>query len=76
MINNHFALFQLPGKMLKTKKMCSLFSWQHAISYLLFFILVQYHPRGMIYDNQVLKMVINHRGLYNRSTDTKYHVPR
>jgi hypothetical protein len=34
MMNNHFARFQLPGKLLKTKKMCSLFSWQHAISYL------------------------------------------
>jgi hypothetical protein len=31
MINNHFARFQLPGNLLKTKKMCSLFSWQHAI---------------------------------------------
>jgi hypothetical protein len=36
MINNHFKLFQLPGILSKTKKMCSLFSWQHAISYLLF----------------------------------------
>jgi hypothetical protein len=35
MINNHFAKFQLPGNLLNTKKMCSLFSWQHAISYLL-----------------------------------------
>jgi hypothetical protein len=34
MINNHFARFQLPGKLLKTKKMCSLFSWQHAIFFL------------------------------------------
>jgi hypothetical protein len=34
MINNHFARFQLPGNLLKTKKMCSLFSLQHAISYL------------------------------------------
>jgi hypothetical protein len=34
MINNHFARFQLPGKLLKTKKMCSLFPWQHGISYL------------------------------------------
>jgi hypothetical protein len=33
MINNHFARFQLPGKLLKTKKMCSLFPWQHVISY-------------------------------------------
>jgi hypothetical protein len=39
MINNHFARFQLPGNSLKTKKMCSLFSWQHAISYLLRFAL-------------------------------------
>jgi hypothetical protein len=36
MINNHFARFQLPGNLLNTKKMCSLFSWQHAISYLFF----------------------------------------
>jgi hypothetical protein len=36
MINNHFARFQLPGKLLKTKKMCSLFLWQHGISYLFF----------------------------------------
>jgi hypothetical protein len=36
MINNHFARFQLPGNWLKTKKMCTLFSWQHAISYLFF----------------------------------------
>jgi hypothetical protein len=35
MTNNHFARFQLPGNLFKTKKMCSLFSWQHAISYLL-----------------------------------------
>jgi hypothetical protein len=34
MINNHFARFQLPRNLLKTKKMCFLFSWQHAISYL------------------------------------------
>jgi hypothetical protein len=34
MIKNHFKRFQLPGKLLITKKMCSLFSWQHAISYL------------------------------------------
>jgi hypothetical protein len=39
MINNHFARFQLPGVelvlyLLKTKKMCSLFPWQHGISYL------------------------------------------
>jgi hypothetical protein len=34
MINNHFARFQLTGNLFKTKKMCSLFSWQHAISYL------------------------------------------
>jgi hypothetical protein len=38
MINNHFARFQLPGNLLKTKKMCSLFSWQHAISYLFLFV--------------------------------------
>jgi hypothetical protein len=37
MINNHFELFQLSGNLLKTKKMCSLFSWQHAISYSLYF---------------------------------------
>jgi hypothetical protein len=37
MINNHFALFQLPGNLLKTKKMCSIFSWEHAISYLFCF---------------------------------------
>jgi hypothetical protein len=37
MINNHFPLFQLPGNLSKTKKMCSLFPWQHAISYLLIF---------------------------------------
>jgi hypothetical protein len=36
MINDHFARFRLPGNLLKTKKMCSLFSWQHAISYLFF----------------------------------------
>jgi hypothetical protein len=36
MMNNHFARFQLPGKLLKTKKMCSLFPWQHGISYLFF----------------------------------------
>jgi hypothetical protein len=35
MINNDFARFQLPGNLFKTKKMCSLFSWQHAISYLI-----------------------------------------
>jgi hypothetical protein len=40
MINNHFARFQLPGNLLKAKKMCSLFSWQHAISYLFSFALV------------------------------------
>jgi hypothetical protein len=34
MINNHFVRFQLPGNLLKTKKMCYLFSWPHAISYL------------------------------------------
>jgi hypothetical protein len=34
MINIHFARFQLPGNFLKTKKMCSLFPWQHVISYL------------------------------------------
>jgi hypothetical protein len=39
MINNHFTLFQLPGNLSKTKKMCSLFSWQHAISYLFSFLL-------------------------------------
>jgi hypothetical protein len=33
-INNYFARFQLPGKLLKTKKMCSLFPWQHGMSYL------------------------------------------
>jgi hypothetical protein len=32
MINNHFARFQLPDNLLKTKKTCSLFSLQHAIS--------------------------------------------
>jgi hypothetical protein len=37
MINNHFVRFKLLGNFLKTKKkMCSLFSWQHAISYLFF----------------------------------------
>jgi hypothetical protein len=41
MINNHFARFQLPGNLLKTKKMCSLFSWQHAISYLFFLSFIQ-----------------------------------
>jgi hypothetical protein len=34
MINSHFARFKLPGKLLKTQKMCSLFPWQHGISYL------------------------------------------
>jgi hypothetical protein len=34
MINNHFKLFQLPGKLSKTKKMYYLFPWQHVISYL------------------------------------------
>jgi hypothetical protein len=33
-INNHFPRLKLPGNLLKTKKMCSLFSWQDAISYL------------------------------------------
>jgi hypothetical protein len=42
MINNHFTLFQLPGNLLKTKKMCSLFSWQHAISFLFSFIILFY----------------------------------
>jgi hypothetical protein len=40
MINNHFARFQLPGKLLKTKKMCSLFPWLHGISYLLIICLI------------------------------------
>jgi hypothetical protein len=40
MINNRFTRFQLPGNLLKTRKMCFLFSWQHAISYLFFFFFV------------------------------------
>jgi hypothetical protein len=44
MINNHFARFQLPGNLFKTKKMCSLFSWQHAISYLLKFDILRVLP--------------------------------
>jgi hypothetical protein len=39
MINN-FKRFQLPGKLLKIKKMCSLFPWQHGISYLFGFFLL------------------------------------
>jgi hypothetical protein len=31
MINNHFALFKLAGNLLKTRKICSLFPWQHGI---------------------------------------------
>jgi hypothetical protein len=42
MINNHFARFQLSGNLLITKKMCSLFSWQHAISYLFFLIIISF----------------------------------
>jgi hypothetical protein len=38
MKNNHFLLFQLPGNLLNTKKICSLFSWQHAISYLFLYL--------------------------------------
>jgi hypothetical protein len=36
MINNHFTLFQLSKLVTsqKQKKMCSLFPWQHVISYL------------------------------------------
>jgi hypothetical protein len=34
MINYHFSVFQMPSNMLKTKKMCSLFPWQHAIFYI------------------------------------------
>jgi hypothetical protein len=39
-INIHFARFQLPGNLFKTKKMCSLLPWQHVISYL--FLLATY----------------------------------
>jgi hypothetical protein len=46
MINNHFAWFQLPGKLLKTKKMCSLFPWQHGISYLLLSAYMKYIYKG------------------------------
>jgi hypothetical protein len=42
MTNNHFTLFQLPGNLSKTKKMCSLFPWQHVISYLLKFLLIYF----------------------------------
>jgi hypothetical protein len=40
MINNQFARFQLSGNLLKTKKMCSLFPWIHAISYLFATIII------------------------------------
>jgi hypothetical protein len=39
----HFARFRLPGNLLKTKKMCSLFSWQHVISYLFIFVFIATH---------------------------------
>jgi hypothetical protein len=53
MINNHFARFQLPGNLLKTKKMCSPFSWQYAISFLFFVILVlETKLRAYNFENQ------------------------
>jgi hypothetical protein len=56
MINNHFARFQLPGNLLKTKKMCSLFSWQHAISFL--FVIILCHSSYTDHPEQFNKLII------------------
>jgi hypothetical protein len=52
MINNHFARFQLPGKLLKTNKMCSLFPWEHGISYL-FLLKSWFHLPHIEYEGSI-----------------------
>jgi hypothetical protein len=48
MINSHVALFLLPGNLFKKQKMCSLFPWQHAISYLFSFYIDETWNSGSV----------------------------
>jgi hypothetical protein len=66
MINNHFAWFQLPGKLLKTKKMCSLFPWQHGISYLL--LCKKYETLLAKVQNNYDSLVVSGFTLYTHQT--------
>jgi hypothetical protein len=59
MINNHFKLFQLPGNLSKTKKMCSLFPWQHVIPYLFDFKILLHHHMAQIQNHTFGQKFLN-----------------